>query len=251
MSKIIIKTDEEIAVIREGGKRLARIMEILKDDIAKVGYETRGLDNRVLELAEKFGAKPSFHGYRGYPARVCLSLNNEVVHCPPGDRIIKEGDLVSLDFGLRYKGLYSDMAISFGVGKISDEAKKILKVTEASLYKGIDQVRSNGHIGDIGQAVQRYVEIFGFSVVRDLTGHGVGKQVHEPPQIFNYGRAGTGLIMKRGMVLAIEPMVNVGDWRIKTGKDGWSVLTADGELSAHFEHTVAVTDDGYDILTKF
>lgn len=250
MSKIIIKTDEEIEIIHEGGRKLARIMEILKEEISRPGYLTKGLDKRINELCEKFDAKPAFMGYRGYPATVCLSINDEIVHCTPGDRIIKEGDLVSLDFGLRYKNLYTDSAISFGVGKMTSLAEKLMKVTEASMYKGIDQVRPNGHIGDIGQAVSRYAEANGFSVVRDLTGHGVGKQVHEPPQILNYGREGTGPIMKKGMVLAIEPMVNVGDWRIKQGIDGWSIMTADGELSAHFEHTVAVTDDGYEILTK-
>ncbi len=250
MSKIIIKTDEEIEIIHEGGRKLARIMEILKEEISRPGYLTKGLDKRINELCEKFGAKPAFMGYRGYPATVCLSLNDEIVHCPPGDRVIKEGDLVSLDFGLKYKNLYTDSAISFGVGKMTSLAEKLIKVTEASLYKGIEQVRPNGHIGDIGQAVQRYAEANGFSVVRDLTGHGVGKQVHEPPQVLNYGREGIGPIMKKGMVIAIEPMVNVGDWRIKQGADGWSIMTADGELSAHFEHTVAVIDDGYEILTK-
>lgn len=249
MSKIIIKTNKEIEVIREGGKRLADIMEILKYEIG-VGYETKRLDERVKKLAEEVDAVPSFRGYRGYPANVCLSLNNEIVHCPPGDRVVKDGDLVSLDFGLKYKGLYTDMAISFGVGRVSAEAKKLMDVTEKSLYKGIDQIKPGNHIGDIGQAIQRYVESFGFSLVRELTGHGVGKAVHEPPQIFNFGRAGTGAVLKSGMVLAIEPMVNVGDWKIKQAKDGWSITTTDGELSAHFEHTVAVTEDGYEVLTS-
>lgn len=248
MSKIIIKTDQEIELLREGGKRLARIEEILRGEI-DVGYETKYLDERVEVLAREVDARPSFRGYRGYPANVCLSLNHEVVHCPPGNRIIKDGDLVSLDFGLEYRGLYTDHAISFGVGKISEEAKKLMKVTEECLYKGIDQIKPGNHIGDIGQAIQRYAESFGFSLVRDLTGHGVGRKVHEPPQIFNFGRAGTGAVMQKGMVLAIEPMVNVGGWEIKQRKDGWSIMTGDGELSAHFEHTVAVVEEGCEILT--
>ncbi len=249
MGKIIIKTDKEIDILREGGERLAKIVKILKDEIVD-GYRTEKLDDRVEELAKEFDARPSFYGYRGYPAKVCLSLNNEVVHCPPGDRVIKDGDLVSLDFGLKYKGLYTDHAISFGVGKISGEAKKLIEVTKECLYKGIDQIRSGNHIGDIGQAIQRHAESFGFSLVRDLTGHGVGRQVHEPPQIFNFGRAGIGAVMKEGMVIAIEPMVNVGTWKIKQGKNGWSITTEDGELSAHFEHTIAVVENGYEILTE-
>lgn len=250
MSKIIIKTEEEIKILREGGLRLAKIMDILRSEI-KVGYETKNLDKKVGELARQFDAEPSFRGYRGYPASVCLSINDEVVHCPPGDRIIKSGDVVSLDFGLKYKNLYTDTAITFGVGNLSDKAKKLIKVTEECLYKGIEQVKSGVKLGDVSFAIGKHAEENGFSLVRDLTGHGVGRAVHEPPQIFNFGVPGMGPVLKSGMVLAIEPMVNVGGWEIKTGTDGWSVMTADGELSAHFEHTVVVVRDGCEILTKY
>jgi len=245
---IIIKTDKEIKLIREGGKILASIMDELEEMIVP-GIATIDIDKKAVQLTEEYGAKPSFRGYRGFPASVCTSVNDKVVHSVPRDEILKEGDIIGIDYGLLYKEHFTDMARTIAVGNISKELKKLIKITKDSLNIGIDQVRPGNKIGDIGSTIQTYVESNGFSVVRELVGHGVGKKVHEDPQIPNYGVKGKGPMLKKGMVIAIEPMVNIGSYEIKLLDDGWSFATKDGSMSAHFEHTIAVTDDGYEILT--
>ena len=245
---IILKTNEEIAIMREGGKILAEILKELAKE-AKSGVMTKELDDYAEELILKYKATPSFRGYNGYPTALCVSINEEVVHGIPSERKLKTGDIVGLDLGIYYKGLCTDSAVTVGVGKISQKAKRLIGATKKSLYRGISAVKSGASIGDIGFAVQSYAEDQGFSVVRDLTGHGVGKKVHEPPQIPNYGKKGKGLKLKKGMTIAIEPMINEGKYFVHQQKDGWTFVTSDGNLSAHFEHTMAVTKNGCEILT--
>ncbi len=245
---IIIKSDKEIELIREGGKILASVMDELEEMVVP-GIATIDIDNKATQLTEEYGAKPSFRGYRGYPASVCTSVNDKVVHGIPRDEILEDGDIIGIDFGLCYKDYFTDMARTIGVGNISKEAEKLINVTRDSLNLGIDQVRPGSKVGDIGNAVQSYVEANGYSVVRELVGHGVGRAVHEDPQIPNFGVKGRGPMLKKGMVIAIEPMVNIGSYEVKLFDDGWTFVTKDGSLSAHFEHTVAVVDGGYEILT--
>lgn len=246
---IIYKTKEEIERMREGGRRLARILQELRSCV-KVGVSELELNRLAGDLAQKNQGEPSFLGYRDYPANLCVSVNNEVVHGVPKNRTFNEGDVVSLDFGFLYQGRYTDSAITFGVGKISNQAQKLIEVTKKALEIGIAKVRAGNRLGDISFAIQNYVERIGFSVVRDLVGHGVGRKVHEDPRVPNFGRANEGVRLKIGMTLAIEPMVNVGTWKVKLLPDKWTFVTADGKLSAHFEHTVAITRDGCEILTK-
>lgn len=252
---IYIKTPEEIALIREGGKILAQILIDLGKAV-KPGMKTIELDRLTESLVFKYGAKASFKNYKpdfnssGYPASICISVNEEVVHGIPGERILREGDIVGLDMGILYKGLFTDAAITVAVGAITPEAEKLISVTKESLDRAIRAAKVGAHLGDIGWAVQSYVEENGFSVVRDLVGHGVGKFVHEQPEIPNFGRQGTGLELKEGMVIAIEPMVNAGTYKVKTLADGWTFVTQDKKYSAHFEHTVAVTKNGAEVLTK-
>lgn len=235
--------------------------EILKElgKAVKPGIKTIELDRLAESLVFKYGAKASFKNYRpsfnhegqgGYPASVCVSVNEEVVHGIPGDRILKEGDIVSLDMGILYKGYFTDAALTVGVGKISPVAEKLIAVTKKSLNLAIKETKIGNRLGDIGWAVQSYVEKNGFSVVRDLVGHGVGKFIHEDPEIPNYGKKGTGLEIEEGMILAFEPMVNAGGYKVKTLADGWTFATCDKSLSAHFEHTVAVAKNGAEVLTK-
>ena len=198
----------------------------------------------------KKGAKPAFKGYMGYPSSLCVSVNSEVVHGIPSDRVLNEGDIVSLDFGSYYDGYYGDSAMTLPVGGISGNAKRLIKITNEALYKGIAEARTSNRLGDISAAVQEHVESAGFSVVRDFVGHGIGQKLHEEPQIPNFGVRGRGIALKAGMVFAIEPMVNEGTYQVKVLKDGWTVVTLDGKLSAHFEHTIAITENGPDILSK-
>jgi methionyl aminopeptidase len=201
-------------------------------------------------LSRKKRVKPAFKGYKGYPFALCTSVNGEVVHGMPSDRPLVLGDILSLDFGVNYKGFYGDAAITVPVGAVSDKAKRLLDVTEAGLNDAIQQARAGNRLGDISSAVQKRVESSGFSVVRDFVGHGIGRNLHEDPQIPNYGIQGRGIELKPGMVLAIEPMVNEGSYEVKVLSDGWTVVTKDGKLSAHFEHSVAVTENGPDILSR-
>jgi methionyl aminopeptidase len=242
---IILKLPEEIEKMRASNYIVAEILNRLKEKVTP-GITTGELDSYSEELVRKKGAEPSF---KGYPYSLCISVNSEVVHGFPSDRILVEGDIVSLDFGAYYNGYYGDSAITVPVGKISEEAAKLIRVTEQGLYNGIREARAGNRLGDISAAVQDCVEVAGFSVVRDFVGHGIGKKLHEEPQIPNYGTKGRGIQLKPGMVLAIEPMVNEGTYKVKVIDNGWTVVTEDGKLSAHFEHSVAITEDGPDILS--
>lgn len=254
--KISIKSKSEIKTMRESGKILASILQLLASKV-KPGISGDELEETAEKEVKKYGVIPSFKNYIisrdiiPFPSIICLSINDEIVHGFPFGKIIKDGDIVSIDSGVKYEGFHSDSSVTVGAGKISEEAQKILDVTKESLYKGIEQVKSGNRVGDIGFAVQEHAEKNGFSVVRDLVGHGVGRSVHEPPDIPNYGNKNSGLKLYQGMAFAIEPMVNEGVYDIKCCDDGWTIKTADGKLSAHFEHTVAVTENGYEILTRW
>jgi methionyl aminopeptidase len=245
---INIKSEREIAFMRQAGKIVAKVLVILSEAV-KPGLKTKELDIIAEREIRRLGGIPSFKGYRGYPASVCVSVNDEIVHGIPGDRIIKEGDIVSLDLGAIYQGYQGDAARTIGVGNISPQAQALIQATEGALQSGIRMARDNNRLGDISAAVQQYSESMGFSVVREYTGHGIGRQMHEDPLIPNYGNPGTGIVLKKGMVLAIEPMLNVGDWRTRIGSNKWTVSTVDGSLSAHFENTIVITDDEPEILT--
>lgn len=245
---IIIKSNREIAIMRQAGSIVATILELLKLQL-RPGMKTKELDVIVVGELEKLGAKPSFKGYHGFTANLCVSVNDEIVHGIPGERILHEGDIVSLDFGAIFKGFQGDAALTVGVGKVSPQAKELMETTEGALKAGIAVAYPEARLGDISAAIQNYAESRGYSVVREYTGHGIGREMHEEPQIPNFGLPGTGPVLKSGMTLALEPMVNIGDWRTKLGDDHWTVLTADGSLSAHFEHTIAITDAGPEVLT--
>ena len=234
--------------MRIAGRIVAEVLHVLKNSV-QPGMKTKELDVIAEREIKRLGAKASFKGYYGYPASVCVSVNEEIVHGIPGDKIIKNGDIVSMDFGSIYDGFQGDAALTVGVGDISPKAAELMRVTEGALAAGISAARDGARLGDIGAAVQEYAESRGFSVVREYTGHGIGREMHEDPLIPNFGTRGTGIELKKGMTLAIEPMVNIGDWRTKPGKDGWVVYTADGSLSAHFEHTIAITDGEPEVLT--
>jgi len=245
---ISIKSKKEIEIIREGGKIAARILKILAKN-AKAGVKAKDLDKIARQEIKKAKVKPSFLGHAGYPATICVSIDDGVVHGIPTDRKFKEGDIVGLDLGVEYRGYHSDTAITVGVGRISKEKKRLLEITEKSLYEGLSLVKDGVYLGDVQNKIQKTIEKAGYSVIRDLAGHGIGKNLQEPPSIPNFGKPGTGPILKEGMVLAIEPMVAEGDWHVKILDDGWTVVMADGSASAHFEHTIAVKKDGYEILT--
>jgi methionyl aminopeptidase len=245
---IILKSPDEIEKIRAANKIVARALESLKEMI-RPGMTTADLDRKAEEIIRSSGARPAFKGYRGFPASLCVSLNDEVVHGIPGKRRLKDGDIVSLDLGAELNGYYGDAAITVPVGSVSAEAEKLMEVTREALYKGIAQMREGNHLSDISHAVQTHAEAAGFSVVTDFVGHGVGTSPHEDPQVPNYGKPGSGPILKRGMVLAIEPMINAGSSAVEVLEDEWTVVTCDGRLSAHFEHSVAITAAGPDVLS--
>ncbi len=245
---IIIKSEREIAAMRQAGRIVAAVMEMLKLHLMP-GMKTKELDIIAAEELEKLGAKASFKGYRGFPASLCVSVNDEIVHGIPGERVLNEGDIVSLDLGAIYNGFQGDGAVTVAVGEISPQARKLVKTTEGALKAGIAAAYSGTRLGDISAAIQYYAESRGFSVVREYTGHGIGQEMHEEPQVPNFGRPGEGLKLKRGMTLALEPMVNAGNWRTRLGSDHWVVFTADGSLSAHFEHTILITDGEPEVLT--
>ena len=246
---IILKSRSEIEKMRKSNAIVAVILEELRKKI-RPGVKTIELDRLSEELALKKGARPAFKGYRGYPYSLCASVNSEVVHGMPSDKELKEGDIVSLDFGILNDGYYGDAAVTVPVGEITPAAKRLLRVTEEALYRGIAEVKAGNRIGDVSAAIQGHVEASGYSVVRDLVGHGIGKSLHEDPQVPNYGSSGRGVELKPGMVFAIEPMVNEGSYRVEILRDGWTVVTADGKLSAHFEHSVAITENGPVILSR-
>jgi len=245
---IVIRSEREIMTMRQAGRAVAIVLEILSGAI-RPGMETKELDVIAGRELKKLGAKPSFKGYHGFPANLCVSVNDEIVHGIPGERVLKEGDIVSLDFGSIYDGFQGDAAVTVGVGEVKPEAKRLIETTEDALEVGIAKAYAGARLGDISAAVQRCAESGGYSVIREYTGHGIGRQMHEEPQVPNFGQPGTGPVLKKGMVLALEPMVSMGDWRTRLGSDHWTVSTADGSLSAHFEHTIAITDAEAEVLT--
>ena len=246
---IPIKTPEEIAIMAQAGQLLAKIIRELKAKI-EPGLTTQELDKLAEELILKSGAKPAFKGYRGFPASLCTSVNEQVVHAVPSKRELKEGDILSLDLGIVYQGFYSDMAVTLPIGSVSPEARQLIQVTKKALRKAMARVKPGKTIGDISFAIQKHVEADGFQVVRQLCGHGIGRQLHEKPDIPNFGQLHKGPELKTGMVLALEPMVVIGQPGIKKAQDGFGYQTADNSLSAHFEHTAAIISQGAQILTK-
>ena len=250
-----IKTPQEIKIMKQGGRILATVMRELQK-MAVPGITTNDLDRAAEALVLKLGGQCSFKGYRSegkgnpYPACICVSVNDEVVHMPPSDRVLKQGDVLAIDMGVLYQGFHTDMAITAPVGKVSPEASRLIRATKKALKRGIKKVRPGNTLGDIGNTIQRYVESQGFGVVRDLCGHGIGRDIHEDPKIVNYGKRGEGLALAEGMVICLEPMVAAGDFKLKKSADGFGYLTADGSLSAHFEATVAITKRGAEVLTK-
>jgi methionyl aminopeptidase len=246
---VILKSRDEIEKMRDSNLIVAEILQELKA-LVKPGISTIELDHFAEGQALRKGARPAFKGYKGYAHSLCTSVNNVVVHGIPSERVLEAGDILSLDFGIYYKGYYGDAALTVPVDSVSETAAQLMRVTEESLYRGIEQARAGNRLGDVSATIQDCVEAAGFSVVRDFVGHGIGENLHEDPQIPNYGIKGKGVELKPGMVFAIEPMVNEGTYGVKVLKDGWTVETADGKLSAHFEHSVAVTDDGPRILSR-
>jgi methionyl aminopeptidase len=247
---IILKSKREIDIMREANQIVADTHQLLSEEL-KVGMTTAELDNIADKYIRSRGAVPSFKGYQGFPASICISINEEVVHGIPDDhRIIEDGDIVSIDIGTFFEGFNGDAARTYPVGEVSEVAKKLLEVTEKALLTGIEKALIGNRLFDISHAVQKYVEANGFSVVRDYVGHGIGRKMHEDPQIPNFGPAGKGPKLKNGMTLAIEPMVNVGGFEVETLEDGWTVVTEDRSLSAHFEHTIAITNKGVEILSQ-
>ena len=245
---VTLKSAREIDTIRRSGKITAAVLTQLMQAV-RPGITTRFLDEMAENGIRERGGVPTFKGYHDYPASICASVNGEVVHGIPGDYVLREGDLLSIDIGTTYEGYVSDTAVTVPVGNISASAKRLLEVTQECLMVGIGQMQKGNRLGDIGAAVQKHAEGHGYGVVRELVGHGVGTAMHEEPQVPNYGKAGTGMELRPGLVLAIEPMITEGDHKVKILKDGWTVVTADGKLAAHFEHTIAVTEDGPKILT--
>lgn len=246
---IVLKSPLEIDKMRRVGRYVAEVLSIVEAKVAP-GVTTKALNALAESESLKRNARPAFKGYGGYPYALCCSPNEGVVHGMPTEKPLQEGDIISLDFGLVVDGFYGDAAITLPVGKISSGAEQLLQVTRESLNQAIALAMPGSRLHDVSNAVQRYVEQHGFSVVRDFVGHGIGTQLHESPQVPNFGRAGTGPVLKPGMVLAIEPMVNQGNFAVKVLGDGWTAVTADGSLSAHFEHTVAITENGPEILTR-
>ncbi len=245
---IIIKSTEEIVKMRRAGKVTALVLQKLRQE-TRVGVTTAHLDHMAVQELNKLGAKSSFKGYRGFPASVCVSVNDEIVHGIPGNRIIQDGDIVSIDFGAVVDGFQGDAAVTVPVGNVSTEAARLVETTEGALMAAIAVVSGGARLGDIGAAIQEYAESRGFSVVREYTGHGIGRDMHEDPFVPNFGLRGEGTRLRPGMTMALEPMINTGTWRTKLSENKWTVLTEDGGLSAHFEHTIAVTSDGAEVLT--
>ncbi len=246
---IYIKTPEEIAIIKEGGKILAMALKEI-EKMAKPGITTLELDRAAESIILAWGAKPAFKGYENFPYSLCASVNSVVVHGFPSSYKLREGDIVGLDLGVLYKGYNTDMAVTVGIGDISFEARRLLQVTKKALRLGMKKARAGITTGDLGHTIQKYIEDQGYGVVRDLCGHGIGKSVHEDPKIPNYGQRHKGTELKEGMVICIEPMVTMGDYQLRKAKDGYGFATRDGSLSAHFEHTVAITRDGCRVLTE-
>lgn len=246
---IICKTERELEIMREAGKIVALTHQALKGHI-QPGISTKELDEIAEKLIRSHGATPSFKGYNGFTGSICASVNEELVHGIPGKRVLKEGDIISIDIGANYNGYHGDSAWTYAVGKISKKDQELLDVTEAALFKGLEKAKPGERLSDISHAIQTYAEPLGYSIVREYVGHGVGQDLHEDPQIPHYGPPGKGPRLKPGMVLAIEPMINAGSRYVRTLSDNWTVVTVDKEKCAHFEHTIAITESGFEILTK-
>lgn len=246
---IPIKTPEQLDRMREAGKLAGRAREYA-GSLVKPGVTTEEIDRKVAEFIRDVGGKPSFLNYNGFPKSICISVNDEVVHGIPGPRVLQDGDIVSCDVGVLYKGYHGDTAKTFACGNISKEAQQLIDVTRQSFYEGLAQVKPGNRLGDIGHAVQSYVEGFGYQPVRVLTGHGIGQSLHEEPEVLNYGKANTGSVLKEGMTICIEPMINIGTHRVNILENDWTVVTADGALSSHYEHTIALTASGPELLTQ-
>ena len=245
---IIIKNNWELDSMRKAGRISALALEAGLEAV-RPGITTAAVNQAIHKVITAEGAIPSFLGYNGFPAAACISVNEEVIHGIPGSRVIEEGDIVSIDVGAIFEGFHGDNAATIGAGKIPPQAAKLLEVTKASLMQAIGVVKPDCRIGDISAAVQEYAESFGYGVVRDFVGHGVGRDLHESPEVPNYGRAGRGVRLSKGMTIAIEPMINAGDWQVEELEDNWTIVSCDRSLSAHFEHTIAVTENGAEILT--
>jgi methionyl aminopeptidase len=245
---IILKTEDEIDRMRAAGRIVSGCLD-LAGKLLKPGVTTGHVDRQVEAYIRSEGAVPSFKGYMDYPATACISINEEVVHGIPGDRVVREGDIVGFDIGAIWEGYHADAARTFAIGEVSQTARKLMQVTRESLLRGLAQVTEGNRVGDIGHAVQEYAEAHGFGVVRSLVGHGIGQSLHEKPQVPNYGKPGKGIRLRTGMVLAIEPMLNEGSAEVYTKRDQWTIVTVDGKLSAHFEQTIALTEKGPEILT--
>jgi len=246
---ITIKTRKEIELMRKAGGILSKVLMEIKNKL-KPGMRTKEIDDLAGDLIDSYGAVPAFKGYRGFPANVCISLNEEVVHGIPDGRELKSGDIVSLDIGVKLNEFYADAAFTYPIGRINGRIKKLIDVTKKALLIGINQAKVDNNLSDISYAIQRYVESKGFSVVRDFVGHGIGRQMHEEPEVPNFGRNKTSLLLKEGMTLAIEPMVNMGTWEVEILGNGWTAVTKDRKYSAHFEHTIAITEKEPEILTR-
>jgi len=245
---VIIKSSREIAIMREAGRIVAAVIEALTKEV-RPGVTTGELDDVAVRELKKRGAISSFKGYRGFPASICTSVNEEVVHGIPGARVLKAGDIISLDVGAMINGFHADAAVTLGVGTISSDAQKLVATTKGALEAGIAAARNGARLGDVSAAIQSYAESRNFSVVREYVGHGIGRDLHEDPQVPNFGIVGEGILLKNGMTMALEPMLNAGVWRTKVTGNKWTVITADGKLSAHFEHTIAIADNVPEILT--
>ena len=245
---VTIKSEQELEAMRRAGAVVAATLAVLRDAVVP-GSRTKDLDAVAARQIRHMGAIPTFKGYRGFPGNICVSVNQEIVHGIPGNRVIQEGDLVKMDVGATIDGFIGDAAITVGAGKVSPEALDLIEVTRLALEEGIKASVDGGRLGDIGAAVQGFAEGHGYSVVKEYVGHGIGRRLHEEPQVANYGEAGMGMLLRSGMTIAIEPMVNVGDWRTRLLADNWTVVTADGKLSAHFEHTIAIRDGVAEVMT--
>lgn len=245
---ITIKSRKEMDAMRRAGAVVGATLTLLEESV-RPGIRTRDLDAIAEGEIVRLGAKPAFKGYRGFPATVCASVNEEIVHGIPGDRQLQEGDLIKMDVGAVIDGFIGDAAITVAVGRVSDEARALMDVTRQALKEGINAARNGARVGDIGWAVQTFVEARGYSVVREYVGHGIGRFLHEDPQVPNYGTAKKGPLLRKGMTIAIEPMVNIGDWHTRVLDDNWTIVTMDGSLSSHFEHTIAITDGEPEVLT--
>lgn len=246
---ISIKTKKEIKMMAAGARILAEVMDKLKKEV-RPGISTRELNRLAESLIFDFGAKPSFKGYEGYPASLCTSVNEEIVHALPSGRKLKEGDIISLDLGVFYKGFHADMAVTLPVGEIGHEEKRLIKATRKALKRGIKKARAGNTFGDVSNTIQRHIESQGFSVIRELCGHGIGRELHEDPQILNYGKRGAGSEIKEGMCFCLEPMLSAGSGRIEKTKDGFGYRTEDSSLSAHFEHTLVAAGGSCRVLTE-